>query len=95
MPDAPEFPESVNHVWHWFWELHDRRGVGFESRAPISFNDIYVWSLLTNTFITPAEVRLICTMDKALLEQMGEEHTAMQERQREKAKSQGKKGAGR
>lgn len=82
-PDAPEVPDIVSHVWDWWWKLNARRAPGFDAMAPITYDDIYKWSAITRTPITPSEVDMLIQMDDAYLLAVGIERKG----QRDKGKS--------
>lgn len=82
VPEDPFIP--LEHVWTWFWLLNGRRQSGFDSPNPISYDQIYYWSLLTRTVITPSEIELLVEMDDAFLSQVAEERKGRVERDKEK-----------
>ena len=92
VPEPEEIPEAFEHVWIWFWQLHKRRKPAFERVAPIGYDDIASWSMVTRTQITPLEVELIMTMDDEFISKYNEEAAAKAERDKEK---QGKGKTGR
>jgi hypothetical protein len=58
-------PPEIAHVWNWFRELSAARGEGFSGPGNIGYRDISAWSQLTGSFPSPAEVRLLISMDNA------------------------------
>jgi len=65
--EGPEIPSDVAHVWRWFLELDEARGVSMGGVAPISYTDIRSWAELTGRDPSPLEVRLIRRLDRARL----------------------------
>ena len=62
---APTEPPDLL-LWHWgvFLELCDARGSGYSEPSPISFGEIYSWSLLYGVIMNPWEVDLLRELDK-------------------------------
>jgi hypothetical protein len=83
VPEVPEIPDAVSHVWDWWWELNARRAPGGESVAPITFSEIYHWSSLTRTQITPSEIGMMIQMDDAYLRSVAEERKEQRARNRD------------
>lgn len=67
IPPEPEVPEEGEHIWSWFWRLNARRQPGFESTAPLSYEQILYWSGMTRTFVSPEEVEILTAMDDAFV----------------------------
>ena len=76
VPEEPEVPEQVDHVWSWFWQLSEKRQRGFDSPNPISYSDVESWARLTNNYILPEEVEAIMALDSAYLTAINEEQKA-------------------
>ena len=91
IPEPSEIPDAIEHVWSWYWTLHKRRKPGFERVAPIGYDEIASWSMLTRTPITPAEVYLLVQMDDEYISRVNEEMSAQAERAKEKQAQQTKK----
>lgn len=72
IPDEPEIPDIIEHVWHWFWGLSDRRQRGFDSPNPLSYVEIDAWLRLSRTLVLPQEIDLILVMDSAWLAAVAE-----------------------
>jgi hypothetical protein len=83
VPEAPEIPDAVIHVWSWWWELSNRRKPGGESLAPLTYSEIYHWSSLTRTQITPSEIGMMIQMDDAYLRTVAEERKEQYARNRD------------
>ena len=83
VPEAPEIPDAVVHVWDWWWHLNARRQTGGESVQPISYSEIYHWSSLTRTQITPSEIEMIIQMDDVYLRSVAEERKEQRARNRD------------
>lgn len=62
-----ELPESCEHVWKWFIELHNSRsGSGFGIN-PISYSDMYSYFCLINMQPEEWELDLIKLIDRKIL----------------------------
>ena len=79
-PEAPQIPDSVMHVWEWWWHLNARRNPGFDSMSPLTYSEIYHWSALTRTQITPTETSMLILMDDAYLAAVATERKEQRER---------------
>jgi len=62
-PPAPPLLETGQYVWEMFCELSSQRGHNNGVFLPLSWADIYAWSTLTNTALTPWEARLLSRLD--------------------------------
>lgn len=83
VPEQPDVPDAVTHVWEWWWQLNARRAPGFESAAPLTYSEIYHWSALTRTQVTAAEIGILIQMDDAYLQAVRDEQRGQRERERE------------
>lgn len=79
-PDVPEVPDIVEHVWTWWWQLNSRRAPGFDAMAPITYSEIYHWSTLTRTQITPNEINMLIQMDDAYIQAVNVERKEQRDR---------------
>lgn len=59
-------PEYIEYLWTWFSELSATRGNGF-GISPISYTEIYSWSLLTGNRLDLWELEIIKIFDSAWL----------------------------
>lgn len=62
-----EFPEFFRSVWSYFLELCSARTSNGFGANPITFLDIKTWAELTQTPISPNEVRIIKQLDSIYL----------------------------
>lgn len=67
---GPQVPACLEHVWHWFHDLHSTRRAGFSGPDPLSFSEIQAWMNLTGTIVRPYEVQIIKALDNAFLKHM-------------------------
>lgn len=67
--DQPEFSELVIHIWEWFIELHMVRGSTGFGPCAISYNEIFAWGNLFGITLRKWEVKALCLIDKAYLEE--------------------------
>jgi len=72
IPDEPQCPDVVAHVFGWFWHLSQRRSKGMETGA-IPYAEIDAWIRLTGTKVLDAEVEMITTMDDVFMETLASE----------------------
>ena len=79
-PEQPEIPDAVTHVWGWWQQLTARRKPGFESLSPLTYSEIYHWSALTRTQITPTEISMLVQMDDAYLLAVNTERKGQRDR---------------
>ena len=80
VPEPPDVPDQVIHVWGWWWHLNSRRAPGFDAMSPLSYSDIYHWSALTRTQITPDEINMLIQMDDAYLQAVNAERKEQRDR---------------
>lgn len=83
VPEAPEIPDAGLHIWEWWWRLSSRRITYSEVMAPLSYSDIFHWSILTRTQISPSEIEVLFAMDDAYLSAVAAERKGQRERERE------------
>jgi hypothetical protein len=65
--NEPEIPYCVSHVYDWFWDLHRGRASGFNGPEPISYLDIYSWSVLKSIELRDIEIDILKIMDSIYL----------------------------
>lgn len=58
-PKEEPLPESVTHLWGWFWELD----AGRQEANPLAYSEIESWMRLTGAVAGPWEVATIKAMD--------------------------------
>lgn len=78
-PDV-ELSMAIAHIWDWFWQLNGRRQSGQSGSQPLTHAEIKSWAELTDTDITPAEVRALIAMDDAFLVVCSDELQGMRAR---------------
>jgi len=66
-PEALEppthFPPLMAHVWSAFITLSNTRSAGFSGPNPITYEQIKAWKELTETPISPWEIKAIKSVD--------------------------------
>ena len=72
-PEAPDIPDAGLHIWEWWWKLNSRRVTYSEVQAPLTYSEIYHWSILTRTQISPSEIDVLMIMDDAYLGAVADE----------------------
>lgn len=80
VPEAPDIPDAGAHVLAWWQHLSARRPAAFDGLAPIPYTELYYWSALTRTMITPAEISIIMQIDGAYIEAVNIERQEQRER---------------
>ena len=75
-----DIPDSVEHVWGWFWQLSSRRSFTDSSLLPLSFTELDAWTRLMRVNITPEDLDMLIAMDDAMLSAHSEESQAAQAR---------------
>lgn len=83
VPDQPAIPDVAMHVWLWWQHLNSRRSPGFDGLSPISYSDIYHWSALTRTQITPDEIAMLIAIDDAYIRAVNTERKEQRERNKD------------
>lgn len=56
-------PGPLAYLWHWFLELHGRRGAGGMGPSPITWPDFDAWSRLTRRRVAPWEFDVLSRLD--------------------------------
>jgi hypothetical protein len=84
--EAPEadVPEQAMHVWHWFWELSNRRQTGPEA---IQHVEIDAWAMLNGRALLPVEVEWLTAMDDMYLKVVREDLDAARRQALEDARN--------
>jgi len=82
-PDPPAIPDAVIHVWEWWWQLSARRSSGYDSISPLSYSEIYYWSALTRTQISPIEIDIIVKLDDAYIRAVATERREQRDREKQ------------
>ncbi len=65
--EGPEFPDALEYLYVWLYELHGRSGAGMHGLAPMSYTTIAAWSSLTGNVPDALEVRALLALDAILL----------------------------
>lgn len=84
----------MSFVWATFQELHDeRRSDGFGGVSAIASLDIVAWCFLTQTKLSPFEVKAIKAVDRAFRVEMGrQEEKKRKAEENRRPQSQPKRG---
>jgi hypothetical protein len=64
---GPDFPEALEYLYDWLYELHGRSGVGFNGFGPLTYETVMAWASLTGAAPSPLDVRALLTLDSILL----------------------------
>ena len=83
----PEIPHCLQHIWGWFWELHQARGAGFNGPLPLSYTEIQAWIDVKGIKIWPCEIGVIKEMDAKFME-----HVAKKQKENEPKQPSSSKG---
>ena len=62
-----EIPESLEYIWMWWCEVQTARQSSGFGPLPISFSEIYAWSVLTQRLLQPWEVQAMRDIDQVYL----------------------------
>jgi hypothetical protein len=57
-------PHQLEYLWNWFLELHTGRHFDANGPKPISYQDMYSWSRLTERKLGQFELKIIRQMDR-------------------------------
>lgn len=62
----PELPDLAAHIWGWFKELDEGRGVDAMSgrMLPVTYNELKAWAELTGVTLSPFEVKTLKALDR-------------------------------
>ena len=91
-PEKPEIPLCGVDVLACWWELSARRSSGFEQLNPISYTEIHHYLQLTGKQLDRIEIGWLIDMDNAWLRAISEQRAERQEREKEKAEAERRKG---
>ena len=62
-----DIPAPLEHVWGWFWSLHEARTQSANGPNPLTYSDIKSWGELWKTWPRPLEIRVIKRLDSIYL----------------------------
>jgi hypothetical protein len=65
--EGPEYPWAMGETWENFLELHRTRSRDMGEMEAISYQEIQAWSRLTQSPLTPFQVRAIAALDAEAL----------------------------
>jgi hypothetical protein len=82
-PEAPDLPDAGSHIWEWWRQLDSRRVTYSEVAAPLTYSEIYYWSTLTRTQISPSEIDVLIIMDDTYLKAVADERKEQRARAKE------------
>jgi hypothetical protein len=69
---GPKFPILMENVWSAFKRLSNRRNPSFSGVAPITYEQILAWKVLTETPISPREIGVVEELDLIYMSVMNE-----------------------
>lgn len=72
IPSAPEPPADFAYLWEWFQQLNLGRPAGAFGIALLSYQDLYFWSLLTQTSLRHDEVCVLLSVDRVYCHRLQE-----------------------
>lgn len=64
---VPEIPFYIEHVWEWFWQIHQGRSYGMSGANPLSWQDLDSWQNVLQKQVRPFEFELIKEIDAVYL----------------------------
>jgi len=66
--ELPEYPEELEYLVEWVYQLHGRSGVGMSTVAPLSYATVETWiRVMDIQFIEPYHIEALMVLDAALL----------------------------
>lgn len=87
--EIPEIPFYIEHVWNWFWQIHQGRTDGMSGPNPLTWHDLYAWQNVLQIQVRPFEFELIREIDSVYLKYINDK----QEKKRSSTKgSRNKRG---
>lgn len=89
VPERPEVPEYLMHVWVSWQRLNARRPPS-DSMCPLQYSEIESFARLSGEPVSPEDLRMIEATDNAYLRAIAEEQKAAAERREEERKNQPK-----
>ena len=87
VPEAPDLPHNVLHVWGWFFDLSTQRHSGPE---PLSWAEFEAWSRLTGEQPVAEEWLMLLAMDRAYLKAVRRELKEQQDKRLAEQKTKGR-----
>ena len=82
LADIPEIPFYLEHIWNWFWQIHQGRTQGMSGPNPLTWQDLYSWQNVLQIQVRPFEFELIKEIDSTYLKYISD-------RQQKKKKQKG------
>lgn len=67
VPDPPEIPPELEHLWVWFWQLRTANPSAGFGPTPLSFGEMDAWQRVTGNRLAPWQVDVLLAMDAAFL----------------------------
>lgn len=68
IPEPPEIPFGLQHVWEAYWEIRSGMGAGFSGPCPISHTEMRAWNSNTESGFNSRHFALLKAMDAAYME---------------------------
>ena len=77
----PEIPFCLQHIWQWFWELHQTRAQGMDGPMPITFEEIQSWNFLKGIGITDLETDILKRFDSVYIQYVDKKNKEKRKKQ--------------
>ncbi len=84
--DGPDLPPDLEHLWHWFLELHARRTSNGFGSNPLSWTDIFAWMTLTQPGARLEELKLVLALDNTWMASQAEDAVKKEQIRKNKTK---------
>jgi len=72
VPEPQELTDGTEYLLEWFYQLNSRRQPGFNSPAPITYQEIDCWARRKRLIIYPDEIDVLTALDTAFLNALSE-----------------------
>jgi len=64
--DIPEFPDELEYLRVWIYELYGRSGIGMDGAAPLAWSEIESWQRQTGREASLEDKQALMTLDAIL-----------------------------
>jgi hypothetical protein len=64
---GPEYPDALDYLLDWLYQVHGRSGIGMNGFAPLSYGTVADWARLRGHTPSSADVEGLMRLDAVLL----------------------------
>ncbi len=68
IPQPPEMPFGLQHVWEAYWDMRSGTGAGLAGPSPLAHAEMLAWNSTTESGFGARHFALLKAMDAAYLE---------------------------